>query len=283
MISSTADYVTGEKTASGMSKVDRYKWSVKDSRGTYMAIDKNELFVDRRYQRGQNDAKVIEIARSWSWMACGAILVARRIDGSFFVFDGQHRVMAARKRSDIKTLDCLVFEVNDIVEEADGFVNANTLRKLPTAFEKFNALLTRQDQHAIAVQEMLNRFGLVVDRNSRPQNFCSIGWAMKAAERSRIAFELTMHAAIQAAAGKNHLKENLLRALFQLQMKHRALEDKKFVRRLCHVGYQNLLDGMARAAAYYKRGGDSVWADGVLDTVNHGLRNRFFVEQKTCE
>jgi hypothetical protein len=272
----TADRVQCDDAHMGVNKVDRYKWTIKDERGTYMAIHKGELFVDHAYQREQNDAKVLALAKDWSWMACGAILVAMRADGTHFVFDGQHRVMAARKRSDIDTLDCLVFEIEELQEEAKGFLQANTLRKPVTAFSKFKALLVCNDKYAIAVQRVLDEHGLVIDRNSRPHNFSSIAWALKAAERDLPGFELTMRVAIDAAAGRSHLKENLLRALFCLHSKHDALSDRKFVRRLCQVGYQNLLDGMARAAAYYKRGGDRVWASGLLDTVNHGLRNRFF-------
>ena len=272
----TADRVQSDDAHMGVSKVDRYRWTIKDERGTYMAIHKSELFVDHAYQREQNDAKVLALAKNWSWMACGAILVALRADGSHFVFDGQHRVMAARKRSDIDTLDCLVFQIEELQDEAKGFLQANTLRKPVTAFSKFKALIVCNDTNAIKVQRVLDKYGLVIDRNSRPHNFSSIAWALRAAERDFVGFERTMQVAMDAAAGRAHLKENLLRALFCLHSKHDALADRKFVRRLCQVGYQNLLDGMARAAAYYKRGGDSVWASGLLDTVNHGLRNRFF-------
>ena len=278
MTTAVSEFVSGDKTHFGTSKIDQYKWTLKDSRGEYMAIDKNELFVDHAYQRDQNENKVIEMARSWSWMACGAILVALRPDGSNFVFDGQHRVMAARKRSDITTLDCLVFEVDELQDEANGFLKSNTLRKPVTMIAKFKAMIVCNDKHAVAVSRLVEDLGLTVDKQARPGAFCALAWAVKAHERNPKTFEATLRVASQIAGGKHHVPENMCRGLFHLGIKHQAFDNPKFVRRLMQVGYQDLLDGIHRAAAYYKKGGEKVWSQGILDTVNHGLRNRFYVE-----
>ncbi len=277
MTSAVADYVSGEKTHVGTSKVDHYKWTLKDLRGTYMAIDKNELFVDHAYQRDQNEAKVMEMCRGWSWMACGAILVALRQDGTHFVFDGQHRVMAARKRADITTLDCLVFEVDELHDEAEGFLKSNTLRKPVPMMAKFKAMIVCNDVHAVAVSELLESLGLAADKQSRPSSFNALAWAVKAHSRDKKEFESTLRIAAQLAGKKHYVTESMCRGLFHLGMKHQALANQKFVRRLLQVGYQEVVEGINRAVAYYKKGGDKVWAQGILDTVNHGLRNRFYV------
>ncbi len=278
MTTIAAEYVSGEKTHVGTSKVEHYRWTLKDSRGEYMAIDKNELFVDHAYQRDQNENKVIEMARSWSWMACGAILVALRPDGSHFVFDGQHRVMAARKRSDITTLDCLVFEVDELHDEADGFLKSNTLRKPVSMMAKFKALIVCNDKHAVAVSALLETLGLSVHKQSKPGSFNALAWAVKAHARNAKTFEATMRLVATLADGKHYVHESICRGLFQLDIKHNALENPKFIRRLIQVGYQEIFDGVHRAVAYYKKGGDKVWSQGVLDTANHGLRNRFYVD-----
>lgn len=278
MNNAVAEYVSGETTHVGTSKVEHYRWTLKDSRGTYMAIDKNELFVDHAYQRDQNENKVIEMARSWSWMACGAVLVALRPDGTHFVFDGQHRVMAARKRSDIMTLDCLVFEVDELHDEADGFLKSNTLRKPVTMMAKFKALIVCDDKHAVAVSRLLEALGLIVDKQSKPGSFNALAWAVKAHARDAKTFESTLRLATQLAAGKHYVHESICRGLFHLDIKYDALSNQKFVRRVLQVGYQEIFEGIHRAVAYYKKGGDKVWAQGILDTVNHGLRNRFYIE-----
>lgn len=278
MTSTVVEFATGEKTHVGTSKVEHYKWTVKDSRGQYMAVDKNELYVDHAYQRDQNEAKIIEMARSWSWMACGAILVALRHDGSHFVFDGQHRVMAARKRIDITTLDCLVFEVDELQDEADGFLKSNTLRKPVSMMAKFKALIVCNDANAVAVSRLLESLDMTVDKNQKPNSFNALAWAVKAHAKDKKAFELTMRVVRNIAADKHYVHESICRGLFLLATKYDALGDAKFVRRLNQVGYQELYDGIYRAAQYYKKGGDKVWSQGILDTINHGLRNRFYIE-----
>jgi len=264
-----------ELTHVGQSKVDRYKWTVKDARGVYMALDKNALFVDTAYQRRANDEKIMELARSWSWMACGAIHVAMRKDGSHFVFDGQHRVMAARKRSDISTLDCLVFDIEEIVHEASGFLQTNTNRKPITILDRFKAMIMCKDPDALAVSELIEELDLKIEKNCRPGCFQSLSWAMRAHARSKDGFDKTLRTVVGLAGNKHPIQERVCRGIFSLHMKHRILDDHRFTRRLHQVGYRELLDGADRAAAYYGKGGETTWSKGILDSVNKGLRNRF--------
>lgn len=264
-----------ELTHHGLSKVDRYRWTVKDARGVYMALDKNELFIDTAYQRKANDQKIIELARSWSWMACGAILVVMRKDGSHFVFDGQHRVMAARKRSDITTLDCLVFESEEIVHEASGFLQANTNRKPVTMFDRFKAMIICKDPNALAVSQLIEELHLKIEKSSRPGCFQALAWAMRAHARNKDGFDKTLRTVAGIAGTKYPIQERICRGIFTLHIKHRVLDDHRFTKRLQQVGYRELLEGADRAAAYYGKGGEKPWSQGILDSVNKGLRNRF--------
>ena len=91
----------------------RGNYLVSDKPGTFMQIEKELLLLDERYQRSQSAVKVAVMASKWSWQACGCILVAHRKVPSavkFYVFDGGHRVAAAKKLAEITTLPCLVFE-----------------------------------------------------------------------------------------------------------------------------------------------------------------------------
>jgi hypothetical protein len=93
---------------SQLSKVERYGWEMKDEPGELMHVDKKRLRIDHEYQRSANEVKVTEITKRFSWLALGAIVVVRRGD-AYYVVDGQHRVMAAMRRTDIATLPCVVF------------------------------------------------------------------------------------------------------------------------------------------------------------------------------
>lgn len=96
-----------ELTPLGLDKVQRYGWTMQDKQGEQRQINKNLLLVNDDYQRTASASKILEIASEWSWIGCGVIIVAKR-DGSYWVIDGQHRVLAAKRRSDIKEMPCLV-------------------------------------------------------------------------------------------------------------------------------------------------------------------------------
>lgn len=124
----------GQPVANGMatpmlSKVERYGWKTAEGMGVMRLIDKRELRVDHVYQRDENNEdKILAMARNWSWLACGALIVGHR-SGLYYVIDGQNRWAASMKRQDIANLPCVVFEVADVADEARGFLAANTLRK----------------------------------------------------------------------------------------------------------------------------------------------------------
>lgn len=61
-----------------MTKIDRYGWSMQDNKGELRWINKMDVQVDYSYQRNTNEIKLKNIARDWSWIACGAIVVANR-------------------------------------------------------------------------------------------------------------------------------------------------------------------------------------------------------------
>jgi len=93
-----------QEKAMGKSKIERYGWTVQDGQGELRLISKHDLAVDyASYQRIANNAKTLVLARDWSWIACGALIVASR-GGALHVVDGGHRLVAAMKRDDITML-----------------------------------------------------------------------------------------------------------------------------------------------------------------------------------
>src|SRR5689334_6103185 len=82
------------------------KLTTRDRPGEFAMIDKTKLNVDLSYQRKTTKSRVDKIREEWSWIAFGAVSVALRGDGEWFVMDGQHRVLAAMMRDDIKEVPC---------------------------------------------------------------------------------------------------------------------------------------------------------------------------------
>lgn len=272
-----------ERTHVGLSKVIRYKWKSNDDKGEFTWVHKASLSVDFAYQRDATHGKVIEIAKDWSWMGCGVILVVRRPDGLLYVIDGQHRVSAAMKRDDITDLPCMIFDVSEVCDEAKGFLNANTLRKPVPAVAKFRAMVVAGDRRAAVVQEVLDELGMTIGKAGSNRVFGSIAWAVSAAGQDVASFRKTMYAAKELCGEFGVMGEHLCRGLFALQRRHSALDNVKFVKRMMSIGYEAIVNDIHAASVYFKQGGERVWKTGILNAVNRGLRNRFYDESKSVE
>lgn len=82
-----------------------------------------------QYQRTQNEHHVQKIVDAWNEDAFGALVVARRKDGSLWVVDGGHRLAAARALK-INTVPCSIMESDGPAHEALVFRALSTTRKV---------------------------------------------------------------------------------------------------------------------------------------------------------
>jgi hypothetical protein len=153
---------TSEVLPCGADKIERYKWKSTGSKGVLQWVDKRKLNTD--YDHYQRDVKgtADSICKHLDWMGLGCLSVARRPDGSMWVIDGNNRLHGCLRRSDVQEVPCIVFDVADIAEEAQGFLAANKHRKPVTALETFRAMeTTGSTDHAMIVR-LLAEFGLRV-------------------------------------------------------------------------------------------------------------------------
>lgn len=264
------------RTSSAVTKVERYGWTITDKPGKLCHLDKNLLNVDSRYQRNFIENKVKTLAANWSWVACGVIVVAKRPDGTYWVMDGQHRVVAAKRRADIMQLPCIVFSTADVKQEANGFLNANTGRKPVSSLDKFRASVAVEDETTVYVDALFKKLGITPSATTmKPLSIKSVAWALKSARTDRAVFERVITVAAELCSDCP-LYEIVLDALFYIQSNSDdLLNDKRFLERLKSLGVTRLVDGAKRSAAYYAKGGARVWAIGMLEEINRGLRNRF--------
>lgn len=259
-----------------VTKIDRYGWILRDMPGVFMEIHKRDLNVDHEYQRDKVFVKKVrEIAASWSWAGCGAILVAARADGTYWVFDGQHRVMAARMRSDISDLPCLVFECSDKTQEAAGFIVSNTLRKNVTATAKFKALVMTGDETAVYLSKFFESRGLALDGHSDSAGVVScVSACMVLRKKVGDDFDCIFDAAAIASAPKA-VHKDILVGLAWVHSQHGLCGNRAFVRRLASVGRDAILDSVGRFAAAEGKRSTNVNGRAVMTAVNKGLRSKF--------
>lgn len=143
-------------------KPQRDYWKIVDKPGKYMQLAKEDLKIDPDYQRTEiSDHRVRRIAAEWSWVACGILRIARRADGSYWVMDGQHRLLGALRRDDITKLPCVVF-ASEKKGEARSWHKTNKDRGNPSALQLFKADITGEMPDVLAVQGMVEEQGYVV-------------------------------------------------------------------------------------------------------------------------
>lgn len=264
---------------STFSKVDRYGWTVRDEPGVFLELSKRDLIVDDNYQRPSNEAKVLKIVNAWSWIACGVIIVASR-NNKFYVVDGQHRVKAAMRRSDIQSLPCIVFETVSSVQEAEGFLQANTARKPMTGIDKFRAQLVTGDEAALLVQHLCESVGREIQASPGGHSVRCVSTMMRHANNAPETLERIWPLLHDLHRGIT-IKERVVDALMYIEGRMpngESLANRKWRERVMRVGVEAISDGINKAAAFYKRGGAKVWALGAVEALNYKHRNRLVLE-----
>lgn len=269
-------------TPKGLDKVKRYGWTVQDAPGEMRLLHKDALQIHPAYQRDLVAQKVTEISAAWSWVALGALVVGER-GGEFWVIDGQHRAAAAKRRSDITHLPCVVFETTDVKQEARGFLTIQTMRKPVTAVAKQKAMVTAGDEVAGFVQQTLETLGLRIRPTAvKAGELKCVGWCLKRAADDRETFVKVLRlGAALCTQDSLPVAERVLEGLWVLNDKcGSGLADPRFVKRLHERGGRLLLDAANRASAYYTSGGGRIWAQGMLSELNKGLpeRRRFTMD-----
>jgi hypothetical protein len=264
-------------TPKGLDKIKRYGWTLLDKPGELRMLHKDVLRIHPAYQRDQVAGKISEISANWTWLALGALVVGER-DGEFWTIDGQHRLGAALRRSDVQLLPCVVFQTENIKQEAQAFLTIQTMRKPVTAVSKQKAMVTAEDEAAVYVQDLCDSFGIKIQPNARNAGTLKcVAWCVKRATLNKSAFRAVLQLGHElCSADDMHVAEKVLEGLWILNEQcGEGLQDKRLVKRLRDKGGRTLLDAANRAAAYYANGGGKIWAQGMLSELNKGLQQKF--------
>ena len=124
-----------------------------------------ELHIDESYQRSlQNHVKII--ARDWNPTKCDPLKINFREDGNFYVWDGQHRLEAARLRG-IKYLLCDITVGLTQEQEAELFGCQGIGIKKPDPYDIFKANVCAGEEIDTAIKDMCDCYDLLVNRNNK--------------------------------------------------------------------------------------------------------------------
>ena len=258
----------------GNNKISKFKWTMKNERGVLQWVSKDLLFIDESYQRKANRQKVSNIGRNWSWVGCGALICSER-NGKIVVIDGQHRALAAKSRSDIDKLPCVVFKNLETVEkEAEGFIDANVVRNPLRMVEKFHALVIAGDEIAQKTKKIVDELGLNVGAVSQKGSICCVATLMYYVEKDESRAQKVAHILLKMAEKDNmYFSKILLSGLSYVDRVFKnGLDRKRILGRVLHKGAAVLEEAARKAAAYHGGGGEKIFGEGMIIELNKGLR-----------
>ena len=244
-----------------------------------MLIGKDDLNIDGTYQRDQvSESKVLEIARDWDWKLFGTLAVVERADGSFWIYDGGHRARASFYRDDITKLPCMVFQIDSQTEEAKAFVGTNTMGSYVSAYHKHRASVIAGEPTAIAVQTLLDKYGLAVSETAKkPGSFSAVNTLRDLVSLNRIMAERVLSACVLIANGRDVITGTVMDGIYYCQHKLKGSDDilaGAHLEKLVHEGIPGIESAIRREKHLIGKGGAMVAAKAVLDVLNKGKRRR---------
>jgi hypothetical protein len=118
------------------------------------------LEVDGRAQRPFSERRATKIAQEFDPDYVGVIHVSQRLDGRFYIVDGQHRVGAMRILGWVdQRVECKLYHGLTVAEEAKLFGKLNDFVRV-ARFDAFMARITARDPDAVAIDEIIRGCGL---------------------------------------------------------------------------------------------------------------------------
>jgi hypothetical protein len=179
----------------------------------------------------------------------------------------------------------IIFEFGgDIRDEATDFLIANQDRKPLTGVDSFKAMVVSGDPLALEVQGLIHSAGRIVSDSSGAGRRVR---CVKAMYKCMVADAEAMRRVwplIVELMGEQDLDNRLVLGMHWLEGhlldpagKKRSLTETETQRKLLTAGYTAVLRSIGDAAAYYNRGGQSVFARGILKVVNHKRRTRLIM------
>lgn len=266
-----------------VSKVEKCKWAPLDKPGKFQMVSKENVNVDHAYQRDKvSQSRALTIARDFSWPAFGVLLCVQRDDGTVWVYDGQHRKLAADKRSDVSKLPCLIFSSKDVKQEAKAFLLSNTVRGSMASLDRYKALIVCEDEVAIGVRDMVKRTGHVISKGGASCVQC-ISLLMKNYTVDPDCLRKTWPIAARIA-GDKHVTDAIVKATFTTERMlaktgQGSLLSKCNMDSISRLTYGEFEQSLIKASAYFGRGEKSC-ARALIDCLNYRrTKNRIDIDK----
>lgn len=120
-----------------------------------------DLRIDPDVQRDLRPTKAKRMAAKFNPDLLGIILVSERADGTLVVFDGQHRVVAAKTANYTGTLTAAIYSDLTHKDEATMFLGHNDASPV-RALDKLRVRVTAEEDTAVDIHGILARRGFTI-------------------------------------------------------------------------------------------------------------------------
>lgn len=128
----------------------------------------DQIDVDENYQRALKPKRVAQILRDFNWAHFQPVMLTQQESGRFNVFDGQHRVEAARQHPHITEVPAAVVHIEHSCDEAGAFLGVNVNRTALSTVDKYWAGIEAGDASMMAICAVLDEAGCeVVPANTK--------------------------------------------------------------------------------------------------------------------
>lgn len=244
-------------------------------------VDKHALHVDTdTYQRERvSKAKIAKMVREFSWEAFGALLVARRPDGTLYVYEGGHRRDVALLRPDVTVVPCLIYDIDSIAKEARTFNTVNINRSAVSAFDRWKARKIAGDRNALRVQEILDRHGITATKNPArgTRQLNAIGALVWLVECWPDYADEVFAALVHIHKPEDEpIQDHLLRGMCYLQRNGVDVCNPRgaALKKLTNEGVGMIKKSIRTAKADSDQSGEKTFARGILNVINKGKQRK---------
>lgn len=124
--------------------------------GENVLLNVDELNIDHTYQRPADPYHIAAMAANFDLKRLFRIAVNRRPNGKYYIVDGQQRTGAIKLLGGDYMIDCVVYHLATIEEEAALYYYLNWDRKNPNSFDRWRARLALGDPDIMRIQRELD-------------------------------------------------------------------------------------------------------------------------------
>lgn len=126
-----------------------------------------KLILPPEYQRPLKEHLVKRIMREFNPYEFLVLLVSQRMDGNYYLIDGQNRIEALRRMGWLdQNVDCLVFRGISLEQEAHIFWYTTKNRLAIRPAERFRAQLVSREADAIWINATVESYGFTLNLTS---------------------------------------------------------------------------------------------------------------------